>query len=682
GTVLQKLLQHQDGQPPDVRQFRPELPDDIGRVLRKMLAKEPRQRYGTPAELLKDLLGLAGQVGVHPLAHGGKSWPAASSASLLLRRHLPWLLPLAALVCTVVALDIYWSDLARREVPSPPAPAGADEGYADAPDPRDFESEPFDPSSKNAPGNGRSLLPGSPASAKGPVTLPGHVAGGSSSTPAAKGPLALGSTGGMAGTQRPAQKILVGAKAPTPPMPVPPVANAAAPIEGQHKTAGPSGASVPPVATGPTKAAVRRSGVLIVGLRADGENEFASLADACAAAANGDVIELRYNGPREEHPLRLANLGLTIRAGQGFQPVVVFRGAEGDPLRYPRSMCALSSGRLTLINVALEFQLAREVPSDKWCLFETRGEQALRLEKCSLTIHNASDQLGAYHPDVAFFRLQAASASESAIDGAAPPAQPATIELVDCIARGEATLVLAEDSQPLRLAWQNGLLATTERLVSAVGGQRALHLGESLQLDLRHLTAVVRSGLCRLECSPAAPHCLGLQIYCADTILLAGPGCAVIEQLDDEDLDGLRQRVAWSGDRNFYEGFDIFWLVRRLDPETPPNLMTFDDWRKFWGPQRENLSRCGRVAWRNLPGADRPMHHHVPADYSLDDALSNNPALGTASDGRNAGLLEDRLPPLPSESVAEPPQKASRRTHLLDSAAAPQRDARIMSNAQ
>ena len=57
GTMLQKLLQHQADQPPELRQFRPELPDDVNRILRKMLAKDPRRRYASPLELVNDLLG-------------------------------------------------------------------------------------------------------------------------------------------------------------------------------------------------------------------------------------------------------------------------------------------------------------------------------------------------------------------------------------------------------------------------------------------------------------------------------------------------------------------------------------------------------------------------------------------------------------------------------------------------
>ena len=68
GTVLQKLLQHQGDEPPDVRQFRPDLPEELSRVLRKMMAKDPRHRYASSAELAVDLLALAEQIGLRPMS--------------------------------------------------------------------------------------------------------------------------------------------------------------------------------------------------------------------------------------------------------------------------------------------------------------------------------------------------------------------------------------------------------------------------------------------------------------------------------------------------------------------------------------------------------------------------------------------------------------------------------------
>ena len=79
GTVLQKLLQHQGDQPPDVRQFRPDLPDGVTRVLRKTLAKDPRHRYTDAAEMVADLLAVARQAGVRPWGPAGRSGGAAAA---------------------------------------------------------------------------------------------------------------------------------------------------------------------------------------------------------------------------------------------------------------------------------------------------------------------------------------------------------------------------------------------------------------------------------------------------------------------------------------------------------------------------------------------------------------------------------------------------------------------------
>ena len=63
GTVLQKLLQHQGEEPPDVREFRPELPPEVSRLVRKMMAKDPRRRFQRPQQLIDAMAVLAFRVG-------------------------------------------------------------------------------------------------------------------------------------------------------------------------------------------------------------------------------------------------------------------------------------------------------------------------------------------------------------------------------------------------------------------------------------------------------------------------------------------------------------------------------------------------------------------------------------------------------------------------------------------
>jgi serine/threonine-protein kinase len=47
-SLMQKLLQHQEADPPSVRAVRPEVPEEVDAVIRKMLAKLPEDRYQIP----------------------------------------------------------------------------------------------------------------------------------------------------------------------------------------------------------------------------------------------------------------------------------------------------------------------------------------------------------------------------------------------------------------------------------------------------------------------------------------------------------------------------------------------------------------------------------------------------------------------------------------------------------
>jgi serine/threonine protein kinase len=55
GTLGQKLIYHQVKEPKLVRELRPEVPEGLAAVLAKMMAKEPAERYQTPAEVVDAL---------------------------------------------------------------------------------------------------------------------------------------------------------------------------------------------------------------------------------------------------------------------------------------------------------------------------------------------------------------------------------------------------------------------------------------------------------------------------------------------------------------------------------------------------------------------------------------------------------------------------------------------------
>ncbi len=156
----------------------------------------------------------------------------------------------------------------------------------------------------------------------------------------------------------------------------------------------------------------------------------------------------------------------------------------------------------------------------------------------------------------------------------------------------------------------------------------------------------MRGGLCRIASSPTGPHPLPLQCSCTDSILLGRAGGPLLEQIGQGEVDNFRQQIAWTGDRNCYDGFDVFWSIDHNDGEAPPEQMDFAAWKSRWGEQ-ENLPRSGAVRWRKLPAADQPLHGCTPADFALE---------GAASDGHNIGFQADRLP-LPPAKPAAPKEK-------------------------
>jgi serine/threonine protein kinase len=56
GSVAQKLLWHQTREPKTVRDHRPDVPAEVAAIVTKMMAKEPNDRYTTPAELMAALV--------------------------------------------------------------------------------------------------------------------------------------------------------------------------------------------------------------------------------------------------------------------------------------------------------------------------------------------------------------------------------------------------------------------------------------------------------------------------------------------------------------------------------------------------------------------------------------------------------------------------------------------------
>ncbi|MFO7904338.1 MAG: serine/threonine-protein kinase, partial [Pirellulaceae bacterium] len=120
GTVLQKLLSHSSDTPPELRKYRPELDEDVARIINKLLAKQPEQRFQTPRELIGEVLLMAERLNLSGIGGESAVWLTRSSdQEAWWVRHLPWTAAVFSLLLVVVGYS--WVD-SSTSAPAPPAP--------------------------------------------------------------------------------------------------------------------------------------------------------------------------------------------------------------------------------------------------------------------------------------------------------------------------------------------------------------------------------------------------------------------------------------------------------------------------------------------------------------------------------------------------------------------------------
>lgn len=112
GTMLQKLLNHGNAAIPDIREHRDDASDDLAAILRKMLAKQPDQRYQNSQSLIADLRELALRENLRR-SRGVDVVTVEDDKAILRRvlRHLPWVVAASLLLVSAIGLEVFsWQE--------------------------------------------------------------------------------------------------------------------------------------------------------------------------------------------------------------------------------------------------------------------------------------------------------------------------------------------------------------------------------------------------------------------------------------------------------------------------------------------------------------------------------------------------------------------------------------------
>jgi serine/threonine protein kinase len=103
GTMVQKLLQHQQAEPPELDQIRPDVPRRFAEIVERLMEKNPLDRYQRPAVLMADLVAFAEDQGL-TLQSPRPTSSIVVAAPRPVPTRLPWLVPLVGLLALVGGL--------------------------------------------------------------------------------------------------------------------------------------------------------------------------------------------------------------------------------------------------------------------------------------------------------------------------------------------------------------------------------------------------------------------------------------------------------------------------------------------------------------------------------------------------------------------------------------------------
>jgi serine/threonine protein kinase len=114
GTAAKKLHHHQSVEPIDPRQLNPEIPNEMAGILARMMAKDPKDRYQRPEDLVQELLQQGPKLGVAVEKPSGINLANATPLSRS-RFRFVWVAGAAAVL--VVALVVGLGILSRSQRP-------------------------------------------------------------------------------------------------------------------------------------------------------------------------------------------------------------------------------------------------------------------------------------------------------------------------------------------------------------------------------------------------------------------------------------------------------------------------------------------------------------------------------------------------------------------------------------
>lgn len=651
GSMFEKVINHHRPVPPDPSLKNPSVSAPLARVVQKMMASNPDERYASPDVLLQDLVQIAESMGMRPTYPEAVIWnvPLFSARERKWDAAKSWMAVAVVLLVLVILVDhVRWSDLwTTATLPN---------------------VEIGEPSEAPLPNGGTATPPATPPVAAVPTMPPSKSFaptedGAKSSTGAGSLPESHGILAGMAVSQRSAVATdlltplpatgIVGPAAPS----NPPV-ESESPIGGspladgtRRPTTSPekgTGSSGTAESTRPSPTVALSRPFVVLQFEDGEERAFPTLEAACTAAPDDAVIELRFDGRSAppQSPIRVVNKRLKIRPAPNVRPVLEFRLPQETvltALRRTARMVSIRNGGLELYDLDVVMWVDPGFPIDSWSMIEAGTTSDVVLRGVSLTVANPNQA------PAAIFELPAPSAGgidEMMSDTAR--ALSFRLQMEESVCRGQADLLVQRNAESTDIRLRDTAVAVSGALVRLDGAEvfgltTAPESENRLVISAQHVTALLGEGMLRVDTGDQGTVPT-VEIDSRDSIfVLPRSNEAFVAMTGHDDLENFLDRFVWVGhrDANFFEMDGPLWDIRA--PQSlilDRRVFDFDEWLRQWAPTDDQLVTSSLL--EQSPGSlTREAHQLGVGAFMLRKMIADggsNPAIASASDGRDAGV--------------------------------------------
>ena len=692
GTMLQKLLDHQNKTVPNPSLRNPSISPELASIIMRMMASDPARRYQDADTLLEDLYTVADQYNLRAIPAESVIFARPVEAQLepFWKRHLGLISIVSLLLIAVFSVErfnamVYTQGaVTQPDVDNPPISeltlsdqavpsSGLNDSLLGQAAPR-FLSDPMSPynpandlteflqklslagkmpatpsdakaneffpseqanliDSKPSLSNPEKVIPDPGAAGFSPIE-PGGMIGKTSEVPTATNSGSLSGVGD-------GFESLVTTKLPVPPGASEVIAASGLPAKTPDKKPGvPNSSSIlpnPPVNAGSTESSSAKSVVYEVVRSNSSPVRYDSLKLAIQNVQQDQYIKiLPLEGVSEvviTEPITVDKKYVIIK-GEPSNPVhLIFRPTS---LNASEELFLLAnSSTLSLQGLNFTVDLNEKQTGPEMALCTVMDDSQLQLRNTTVTLKSGMYRRAVLANLTSDFRTMPSDVFSNRV-------RP-SVSIESSAIRGAGTVVSTQRTHAAQVTvTKSGIAVQGAMIFSHIQGMSAPG-GGALDVQLERSTIATTRGLFEAEQDPMAMDLLVSAIEANECIFLNLGEYPLITLSGNESTEALLDHFTWSGDRNFFDRYGIMMLISEVGTDDEGyDELSQADWQSHWRAVRS--SYFDLVGWKN-----HDLVHTEPltwkrTDFALHDFENLAMNLGAGVDITEIPSFYDETP--------------------------------------